>query len=55
MTKRPTVNVSASVHDRLLNRTRESGEDFLFVLQRYAAERFLYRLGHPPSLSWKNR
>jgi len=33
------------VHARLLTRSRESGEDFQFLLQRYAAERFLYRLG----------
>ena len=38
-------NLAASVHDRLLNRSRDSGEDFQFVLQRYAAERFLFRLG----------
>jgi predicted nucleotidyltransferase component of viral defense system len=33
------------VRDRLLTRSRKSGEDFKFLLQRYAAERFLYRLG----------
>jgi hypothetical protein len=38
-------NFAASVHDRLLNRSRDRGEDFSFVLHRYAAERFLYRLG----------
>ena len=38
-------NLAASVHDRLLNRSREHGEDFSFILHRYAAERFLYRLG----------
>jgi predicted nucleotidyltransferase component of viral defense system len=45
MTKRPITNVAASVRDRLLNRGRQSGEDFQFLLQRYAAERLLYRLG----------
>ena len=45
MTGRPPRNVAASVHTRLLNRSRETGEDFNFLLQRYAAERFLYRLG----------
>ena len=45
MTKRPRANVAASVHARLLNRRRETGEDFLCLLQRYAAERLLYRLG----------
>ncbi len=45
MTKRPITNVAASVRDRLLNRSRQTGEDFQFLLQRYAAERLLYRLG----------
>jgi hypothetical protein len=43
MTKRPITNVKESVHRRLLNRSRETGEDFQFLLQRYAAERLLYR------------
>jgi hypothetical protein len=42
---RPPRNIAASVHARLLSRARESREDFQFVLHRYAAERFLYRLG----------
>jgi len=42
---REIQNMAASVHDRLLNRSRDTGEDFQFLLQRYAAERFLYRLG----------
>jgi predicted nucleotidyltransferase component of viral defense system len=41
----PPRNVAASVHARLLNRARQRGEDFQLVLNRYAAERFLYRLG----------
>jgi predicted nucleotidyltransferase component of viral defense system len=41
----PPRNVAASVHARLLNRARQYGEDFQLVLHRYAAERFLYRLG----------
>ncbi|BCW92318.1 MAG: hypothetical protein KatS3mg007_0212 [Thermoanaerobaculum sp.] len=45
MTKRKQTNVAASVHARLLNRSRQTGEDFNLLLQRYAAERFLYRLG----------
>lgn len=45
MRRRPLRNVSASVRTRLLNRSREKGEDFQFLLQRYAAERFLHRLG----------
>ena len=45
MSNRPTRNVAASVRVRLLNRSRQRGEDFQFLLHRYAAERFLYRLG----------
>jgi predicted nucleotidyltransferase component of viral defense system len=45
VTKRPITNVAASVRDRLLNRSRQTGEDFQFLLQRYGAERLLYRLG----------
>ena len=41
----PVKNIPASVHARLLSRSRETGEDFQFLLQRYGAERFLYRLG----------
>ncbi len=39
------VNVAASVQQRLKNHAREMGADFNLVLQRDAAERFLYRLG----------
>ena len=45
MTGAAPRNVGASVRARLLRRSRETGEDFQFLLQRYAAERFLYRLG----------
>ncbi len=45
MTARVPRNIAASVHARLLNRSRETGEDFQFLLHRYVAERFLYRLG----------
>ncbi len=45
MAKRPLTNVAASVRGRLLNRGRQTGEDFQFLLQRYTAERLLYRLG----------
>jgi predicted nucleotidyltransferase component of viral defense system len=41
-------NLAASIHRRLLDGTRVRGEDAQFILQRYAAERFLYRLGHSP-------
>ena len=38
-------SVSQSVRDRLLSRTRRTGEDHQVVLTRFALERFLYRLG----------
>lgn len=37
-------NVAASVRARLLNRARETGQDFSLVLTRYAIERLLYRI-----------
>ena len=37
-------NVTASVHQKLKNWTKAHNADFYLVLQRYAAERFLYRL-----------
>lgn len=45
MTRRKAKNVAASVRARLLDRSRAAKEDFQFLLQRYASERFLYRLG----------
>lgn len=45
MTPRGKIrNVPASIRQRLLNLAREQGIRFNSVLQRYAAERFLYRL-----------
>lgn len=38
------TGLAASVHARLLARTKERGEDFNLTLTRYAVERFLYRL-----------
>jgi hypothetical protein len=38
------TNVAASVRQRLLNLSKEKGDDFTLTLVRYAAERFLYRL-----------
>lgn len=38
-------NIAASVRARLLAGAQERKEDFNLTLQRYAAERFLYRLG----------
>jgi nucleotidyltransferase AbiEii toxin of type IV toxin-antitoxin system len=45
--RKPITNVPASVRARLLQRSKEVGEDFSLLL-RYAAERFLYRLGQSP-------
>ncbi len=42
---RPPRDLAASIHRRLLNGAHERREDPQFILQRYAAERFLYRLG----------
>jgi len=43
-----TRNVAASVRQRLLNRARTEGRPFNEVLQYFALERFLYRLGRSP-------
>ncbi|NIV35940.1 MAG: nucleotidyl transferase AbiEii/AbiGii toxin family protein [Anaerolineae bacterium] len=43
-----TTNLAASVHQRLLNHARATGRPFNDILQHYALERFLYRLGHSP-------
>ena len=44
MTQEAPKNVSASVRDRLLNLSRERGEDHQLMLIRFATERLLYRL-----------
>ena len=44
MTNDSTGNVAASVRQRLLDLSRERGEDFQLILTWYTAERFLYRL-----------
>ncbi len=41
---REVTNIAASVHQRLLNKARESGRPFNELLQHFAIERFLYRL-----------
>jgi len=43
-----SATVAQSVRDRLLRRARERGEDFNFLLNRFAAERLLYRLSQSP-------
>ena len=45
MTHGKRRNVGASIRARLMNRSRETSEDFQFLLERYTRERFLYRLG----------
>ncbi len=44
MSKKPPSNLAASVRQRLLNRSRERGEDFNLTLVRYGTERLLYRI-----------
>lgn len=44
MTDKPITNMAASVRQRLLNRSRERGEDFQLLLTRFCIERLLYRL-----------
>lgn len=44
----PLKNIAASVRQRLLERSRQRGEDFQFILSRYASERLLYRLSVSP-------
>jgi len=46
-----TRNPAASIQQRLLNHTRETGEDFQVTLNNYLLERFLYRLGQSPARS----
>ena len=48
MTKRTPTNISASVHQLLLNRAHQTSRPFNEVLQYYAMERFLYRLSKSP-------
>ena len=44
MTKKKPTNTAASVRARLLNVAKQGGEDFHYVLTRYALERLLVRL-----------
>lgn len=44
MTESNLRNVAASVHQRLLNKSKESARPFNELFQYYAIERFLYRL-----------
>ena len=44
MNRKVPTNLPASVHQRLLNLSQETGQEFNFLLGRYAIERLLYRL-----------
>ena len=48
MSPSKTKNHAASIHQRLLNYARSSGQDFIFVLRTFAMERLLYRLSRSP-------
>jgi predicted nucleotidyltransferase component of viral defense system len=48
MTERRPHNLVASIRQRLMNLSRERGEDFQLVLTRYGLERVLYRLTLSP-------
>ncbi len=48
MSPSKTKNYAASVRQRLLNYSRSSGQDFIFVLRTFAMERLLYRLSRSP-------
>ena len=41
-------NIAASVHQRLLNKAKESSRPFNELMQYYAIERFIYRLSKSP-------
>jgi len=43
-----TKNITASVHQRLLNKAKESSRPFNEILQYFAIERFIYRLSKSP-------
>ena len=43
-----TKNIAASVHQRLLNKAKESSRPFNEILQHFAIERFIYRLSKSP-------
>ena len=45
MKSKAPKNVAASIRAKLLDRASERKEDFQFMLGRWVAERFLYRLG----------
>jgi hypothetical protein len=48
LTKRPRINLAASVHQLLMNKASQTHRPFNELLQYYAMERFLYRLSKSP-------
>ncbi len=46
------INLSASVRARLTNKSKETSRPFAEILQYYAMERFLYRLGETEYRDW---
>ena len=48
MMERGIKNTAASVHQRLLNKARETSRPFNELLQHFAIERFIYRLSRSP-------
>lgn len=48
MSRTRLVDVAASVRQRLLNRARDQGQDYQYVLGAFAVERLLYRLSRSP-------
>ena len=46
--RRKIKNISASVHQRLLNEARESSRPFNEIFQKFAMERIIYRLSKSP-------
>jgi len=48
MNKASPTDLPSSIHQRLLNLSKKEGQDFQFVLTRFALERFLYRLSNSP-------
>jgi hypothetical protein len=48
MTRSKVTNTAASVLDRLLARSKKTGDDYQTLLTAYVCERFLFRLGASP-------
>lgn len=48
MKKKPSANLPASVHDRLLKIAKQRGGEFQNLLINYALERWLYRMSQSP-------